>query len=118
MRALSLCQPWAERIANGSKHAEYRTWRAPSAVGHDLLIVASKRLREVDKTKYAGEPRGVAVCVVRVDAMRGKAGRWSWVVSNPRRVKPIPVIGRAALFYVADKSIVFVRSARASAKRR
>ena len=73
------------------------------------MIVASKRLRKADAGKYAGEPRGVAVCVVHVDAMRGEPGDYRWVVSNPRRVKPIAVVGRAAIFYVPDKSIVYVR---------
>ena len=104
MVALSLKQPWAERIASGMKRAEYRTWRAPSVVGRDLLIVASKGVM----AGYKGEPRGVAVCVVRVDAMRGEPGDYAWVISNPRRVKPIAVRGWAALYYVSDRRIRFV----------
>jgi len=59
---------------------------------------------------YRGEPRGVAVCVVHVEAMRGEPADYAWVVSNPRRVKPFAVRGWAALYYVRDRSIVYLRA--------
>lgn len=107
--ALSVSQPFAERLASGIKRYESRTWRAPSLVGRDLLIVAPQSV--VASAGYRGEPRGVAVCVVRVVRMSGSKGDWRWHVTDPRRVQPRPVRGRQALFKVPDKTIVFAKAA-------
>ena len=107
MRAISIKQPYAERIASGSKRVEYRSWRAPCLVGGDLLIVAPKSVM----AGYGAEPTGVAVCVVRVVRMGGVAGDREWHFTDPRRVKPVPVRGRQALFRVPDKRVVFVKAA-------
>ena len=104
MHALSVCQPYAERLANGSKPIEYRSWRAPSIVGKDLLIVASKKTWE----GYAGEPTGVAICVVRVVRMAGDPGAYEWHVTGPRRVAPFAVRGYAGLYKVPDELIRYV----------
>lgn len=101
MRALSLRQPWANLIASGKKTIETRKWtthyRGP------LLIVSSKVPRI--------EPFGCAVVLVNLESIRVMTKEdeiaaccevypkaQSWVLTDPRRVRPIPVKGSLGLF--------------------
>lgn len=96
MKAISIRQPWASLIANGTKTIETRTWstdhRGP------LLICASK-------------PDGRALCVVDVVDCRpmkradSKAaccepydGAFAWVLRNVKLLEPFPVKGQLRLF--------------------
>ncbi len=107
MHALSVKQPYAERIASGEKRAEFRTWQRPIVVGRDLLIVASRTIAP----GYAGEPCGVAICVVHVDAIVPDARHgFAWRLSNPRRVAPVAMRGFASLFRANDEAIRYVTS--------
>jgi hypothetical protein len=110
MRSISIKQPHAERIAAGSQRIEHRSWRAPSLVGHDILIVASKSTMK----GYAGEPRGVTVCVVHVVRMAGERGDYRWHVENPRRVKPFEVKGSRGIFRVPDGKIRYAKPRKAA----
>ena len=105
MHAINIKQPYAERIAAGHKRTECRSWRAPSMVGSDLLIVSSKTVM----AGYRGEPKGVAVCVVRVTKMTGEKGDYEWHVSEPRRVVPFAVRGWQGLYKVPDASIRYAK---------
>ncbi len=73
MRALSVRQPHANRIAAGAKRVELRTWATPYR--GDLLICAGKQIdREAAlrlrlPTSECG-PTGCAVCVVDLVACR------------------------------------------------
>lgn len=60
MLALSLSQPYANQVAEGIKTVETRTWK--TSYRGDLLICAAK--------SGEGEPKGVALCVVRVAGVR------------------------------------------------
>lgn len=104
MYALSVKQPFAEAIASGEKRYEYRTWAPRTIEGRDLLIVASK----TPGPGYAGEPTGVAICVVRVVRIGGAPQGYAWHLESPRRVEPEPIKGSAALFTVADDRIRYV----------
>jgi len=103
MRALSVKQPWANMIANGSKTIETRTWstkyRGP------LLIVSSAR--------PAIKPAGQAVAIVDLVDCRHmtkedeRAARCevypsaqAWILDNIRKIKPFPVRGALGLFEV------------------
>lgn len=99
MFALSIMQPYAEQIAKGTKKIEYRTWR----IAHrgPLLVVASKGTAE----GYAGEPTGVAVCIVDVVDITGEPDDYKWHLRDPRRVKPLAVKGYAKLYHV-DESLL------------
>lgn len=98
MRALSVRQPFAERIANGSKTKEFRSW----SIGHrgPLLICASK------SPVITGLPSGAQVCIVDLVRIEGSPGRYAWILENPRRVAPTAVRGSAAIYHVADDAIV------------
>lgn len=103
--ALSLSQPYANKVCEGIKTLETRTY----GTGHrgDLLICAAK--------SGDGEPKGVALCVVRIAGVRlmteedeeqacialyPKAKAWEL---EDRRVlqHPFPVRGMPGLFKVA-----------------
>lgn len=107
MIALSIKQPYAEQIARGDKVHEFRSW--PTKHRGPLLVVAS---RATDAPGYAGEPRGVAVCVVEVTRCFARGDRaYAWALANPRRVSPIAVKGSAAFYHVDDARIVYAPDA-------
>jgi hypothetical protein len=107
--ALSVKQPWAELIARCEKRIEYRSWRTSHR--GDLLIVASKSPDEDGFADFDLEPSevvyGAAVCVVEVVKVTGSAGDFAWHLRKPRRVKPVPLRGFAALYTVPEAKIVF-----------
>jgi len=91
-KALSVKQPWASRIADGSKRIEYRSWQ--THYRGDLLICATAR------PVIAGLPRGVALCLVDLlDCYENENG-WSWRLGNVRLIRPFPVKGRLRLYEV------------------
>lgn len=109
MKALSVRQPWADKIARGEKTIEVRTWdtryRGP------LLICAS--------AKTCGDlPTGVAVCVVQLVDVRpittddesaaccavDPATEFAWVLADPVPLEPTPIKGRLGLFDVRIES--------------
>lgn len=109
MKALSVKQPHAERIASGKKRVEYRTWsvnfRGP------LLIVASKSPDVEACEEHGINPRrllhGVAICVVELFDVDGDEGDYEWRIRKPRRVLPIALRGYAAIYHVPDERITF-----------
>lgn len=107
MKALSVRQPHADRIARGRKIHEFRTWttdyRGPLLIAAALTPPARKR-RGAACLRF---PRGVAVAVVDLvdivasDVLTPDGSRpamYAWVLANARRVEPIPVRGRQGLF--------------------
>ena len=98
---LSLQQPWANLIADGSKTIETRTWG--TSYRGELVIVSSM--------KPAIEPAGCAVCICRLVDCRPMTvedevaaccdcddGRWAWVLTDIRPVVPVPVKGQLQLY--------------------
>ena len=98
MKALSVRQPWANRIADGSKRIEYRSWR--TSYRGPLLIVASAR-PDSSAVDHPG-PFGGSVCVVDLISITGHPGAYEWHVDNPRRVPFIPIRGQLGLYDVPD----------------
>lgn len=98
MRAISIKQPWANQIAQGTKRVEYRTWKVATG---PILIVASS----TPGPGYAGEPRGVAVCTAEILRVTGEHGDYVWHLANVRPVEPEPVKGHAAIYKVDDARI-------------
>lgn len=117
MKALSLKQPWANMIADGSKTIETRKWstdyRGP------LLIVSSKKpdLKNFPEMNVEGNgPHGHAVAVVRLVGCRPMEhgdeadagcemypGAVAWLLEDAKRIKPFPVKGSLGLYDVEIK---------------
>ena len=98
MRALSIKQPYAEAIAAGRKKIEFRSKAIKPG---PLLVVASL----TPGKGYAGEPRGVAICVIEISKVSGDAGDFKMHLANPVRVEPEPIKGFAAIYHIADERI-------------
>jgi len=91
MRALSVCQPFAEQILTGEKRIEYRT--IPTKLkGERVYIYASKRERKDVYRKIKVEPgtysTGVIVGSVEVVGCKKMGERnYHWLLANPIRAK-------------------------------
>ncbi|MBI4951264.1 MAG: ASCH domain-containing protein [Myxococcales bacterium] len=111
MHAISVKQPWAELIARGTKKIEYRSWKV--AFRGPLLIVASKGKQDERCREEGVDPEavayGAAVCVVDLREITGEPGNYEWHVRAPKRVEPVPVAGKAAIYHVEDAVIRYVR---------
>ncbi len=118
MPALSLHQPFANWVADGSKPLETRTWAPFIKTPFDLLIVSTK------KKDYLGEKRqgpfGVALCVVTVTGFRNMVGDDEklarcplypkakvWFLENVRRVAPVSIVGRQLIYWVPKSDVRF-----------
>ena len=122
MKALSVRQPWARFIAEGSKTVEVRTWRTPYR-GPLLICSSSRQDPSFDKLEKDICPLGVAFCVVdlcdivQMSAAHVKAaypcdnedmwadadfkGQYAWLLENPRIVvAPFAVKGKLNFFEV------------------
>lgn len=105
--ALSVRQPFAEKIASGKKRVEYRSW--PTKHRGPLLICASAQVHESVKDEGGKAlrdalalPMGCMVCIVDVvDCVWDEIEEvWEWKLKNPRRVRPEPVKGCASFYRV------------------
>ena len=105
LKALSVKQPYASMIAQGSKTIETRTW--PTEYRGDLLIVSCK------KPRIPGLPSGKALCIAKLVDCRPMLiedkdparcqwyrGAWSWVLEDIRKIQPFSVRGRLKLYDV------------------
>jgi hypothetical protein len=104
MKALSVKQPAANKIASGEKTIEVRPW--PTSFRGPILIVSSK--------KPNIEPAGCALAVVdlvdckpmrqeHVDAAccsKVYPECFAWVLRNVRKILPFPLRGSLGLFEV------------------
>lgn len=88
MYALSVKQPRAELIARGTKRIEYRSWM----------------------TRHRGD-------LVAITTVTGSDGDYRWHLADPRRVKPLPLRGYAALYKVPDERIEVVSAPRARGRK-
>lgn len=122
MKALTVCQPYAELIVRGLKPIENRTW--PTSYRGPLVIHAGKSREWMDDGDIEAYPSmafGAAVGVARLVAClplmypadgpnwpeRWKAlsqhehanGPWCWVLEDVRRfAEPIPFRGAQGLW--------------------
>ena len=105
MKALSVRQPWASLIADGTKTIELRRWK--TSYRGPLLICASAH-------KQGRGPKGVAVAVVDLTDIRPATisdtalaccepdnGEFAWVLENAHLITPFPVKGKLSVFSVA-----------------
>lgn len=128
MKAITICQPYAHMISIGQKSVENRGW--PTKYRGQLLIHAGKSLRWANGyTKRElqlayGEPLAfgavVAIatlhdCLPADEILAGKhdvdphpmlsanahvSGPWCWVLTEVKRIHPVPTKGRQGLFDV------------------
>lgn len=67
MKAITLYQPWASMIANGSKRSETRHWNPPQhIIGQYIAIHAGKNTDHVYEEERKKLPFGVIVCFARL----------------------------------------------------
>ena len=112
MKALTICQPYAELIARGLKPIENRTW--PTSYRGPLAIHAGKSREWMDDGDLEAYPSmvfGAVVAIVElVDCRRVEDlpvhlrhhqhanGPWCWVLANVRRIEPVPARGAQGLW--------------------
>lgn len=125
MKALTICQPYAELIVRGEKRVENRTW----ATNHRglLYIHAGKSrewLGEDDLKVYPHMPFGAIVAVAKlVDCVlfskvfkndrvhawllehRHASGPWCWVLDEVTPIGPWPWKGAQGLFNVDEREL-------------
>lgn len=112
MKALTVCQPYAELIARGLKPIENRTW--PTACRGPLAIHAGKSrewMDECDLEAYPDMAFGAVVAIVKlVDCLRlddlpvslrhhqHANGPWCWMLDHVQRIDPIVARGAQGLW--------------------
>lgn len=113
MKAITICQPYAELIARGEKTIENRTWE--TRYRGTLAIHAGKSRAWLDPDslkRYPDMPFGAIVAVAdlwacfRVESMSVQMqqdphahGPWCWMLRNIRRLEtPVVVKGAQGLW--------------------
>lgn len=137
MKALTVCQPYAELIARGEKWIENRTW--PTSYRGLLAIHAGKSrewlgVDDEDAAEYGVDVKAIAfgaiVAVARLvdcrrfedltDEMRMHThanGPWCWVLRDVYRVEPMPIRGAQGLWPVEPSLALSLMPVRAAAHR-
>ena len=103
MKAISIKQPWANRIASGEKTIETRTW---TTLYRGELLIVSSRSPEI-------RPAGYALAIARLVDVRSMRkedekraccpyfeGLFSLVLEDIRKIRMFPVKGKLGLFDV------------------
>lgn len=111
MKALTLKQPWAGMVANGTKTIETRTWstsyRGPLAIHAsqpDGCIVATAVLTKVRPLVFED------IIAARFHAF--EEGRFAWDLSDIRQVlPPIPARGKLGLWNVPPGALAAINAA-------
>lgn len=117
MRALTVKQPWAWLIINGSKNIENRSWGPGKALGWRIAIHAGLRIDHrgyelarrlgVDPPPLSEIERGAIVgTVVVTGVVESSLSPWfigpkGWELADPRPCEPIPAKGRLGLWSIA-----------------
>ncbi|UQN07475.1 ASCH domain-containing protein [Deinococcus sp. QL22] len=107
LRALSIRQPHIERIFQGAKNIEYRSWQVKES-GPLLLHASNTReapevFAEADIASPEELPYGSLVGIVDVVECLYNAENedYEWLLAHPRRFRvPIPYKGAAGIFRV------------------
>ena len=108
-KALSIVAPAGQRIAQGIKTLEIRSWLPPQLPLKNLLIVENQNYLRQD----GDEDIGVAVALVDIESVHEwqehevgaatasywAAGYYAWVISNVRPLKtPIAVMAKRKIY--------------------
>lgn len=99
MKALAFREPWATLIATGVKTHEYRKSDVSVPI-KDLVVCASSGGRS---DPFSGLCYGKAIALVDVTRSIRTADGYTWVLENPRLIKPFDVPDSEGFFYVQDE---------------
>ena len=119
MKALTICQPYAEQIARGEKILENRTW--PTNYRGPLAIHAGKSrawMEDGDEAEYPRMAFGAVVAIAElVDCRRvtdlsaemqerhDANGPFCFVLANVRRIEPVPARGAQGLWDIDEAQL-------------
>lgn len=101
MRAISIRQPWAEKIFRGDKPAEYR--KCACRILHERVYVyAAPKVTSAEREEFRrmgakpGDfPTRVLVGTIEFESCSGAPGSYSWKIKNPQRLdQPVAPTGR------------------------
>lgn len=107
MKALSVRQPWADKILRGEKTIEVRTWTTRYR-GPVLICASAKKCDDL--------PTGITICVAQLVDIRPIAKddesaaccevdpsrEFAWVLADVRPVDAVPIKGKLGLFEAPD----------------
>jgi hypothetical protein len=113
MKALTICQPYADMIATGEKIIENRTW--PTSYRGPIAIHAGKSRAWMDECDASDRPSmafGAVVATAELyecvrwerlsDELKERhdaSGPWCWMLRNVRRIDPpVPQSGAQGLW--------------------
>lgn len=97
IKALSIKQPYADQIREGTKTIEYRSWKTLHR-GPLLICSGLQHVSELPEGKNM--PKGCAICVVNVvDCVwNDDDDCFHWVLENPIELPNFPIKGKLGLF--------------------
>jgi len=112
MKALTICQPYAELIARGEKFVENRTWyttyRGPLAIHAGLSTHRLGEWPPISRDLAREFPRGAIIAVCHVEdclpvdqapPSRHTHGPYCWLLADVVRLaEPIPCKGHLSLW--------------------
>jgi hypothetical protein len=118
MKALTIRQPWASLIMDGSKDVENRS-RPTKYRG--ILVIHAGLADDPTEPADADLPRGAIIGTVRlVDCVRdsespwARADQWHWILADPRPCRPRPAKGQLGLWSLSPRDWAWVRRTRIS----
>ncbi|MDN5512508.1 ASCH domain-containing protein [Acinetobacter sp.] len=109
--ALSIVTPAGQRIAQGQKRLEIRSWQPEQLPLKDLVIVENKNYL----SKAGDGEAGMAVAIVDIESVHPwpkdeieaasatywAAGYWAWEISNVRPIDPpIAVQAKRKIYFI------------------
>ena len=111
-QALSIVAPAGQRVSEGKKTLEIRSWRPESLPLKDLLIVENKNFLIQDQDEEIGR----AVAIVDIEsahlwaenelalaaASYWEDGYWAWVISNVRPIEKFVEVPAKRKIYSID----------------
>lgn len=130
MKALTICQPYAEMIVRGEKRVENRTW--PTKYRGLLYIHAGKNRGwwddAIDPVRYPAAEWGALVAIANlvectslgtiqtglldneypwIHGHTHVLGPWCWILDSVRRIKPLPWRGAQGIWDCAAVTETF-----------
>jgi hypothetical protein len=116
VKALTIRQPWASLIIDGSKDVENRSW--PTNY-RGILVVHAGAKDDPSEPAETDLPRGAIIGTVRViDCVRDSESPWAvpgqyhWILSDPRPCRPRAARGQQGLWDLSPRDWAWVRRTR------